>query len=336
MAFLDNSGDIILDAVLTDVGRRRMANGNFTIAKFALGDDEIDYGLYNKKHPSGSAYYDLEILQAPVFEAVTAQNSAINYGLLTIVRRDLLYMPEILLNTKITHGLSTKNKVLTIAVNTETETKLLSSFGAGGEKQIGRANATSTGTGCRVFYLETGLNTTELVANTTNRNVYLAGNDLLDSTMTIQADNRLVNAILVDRRTFSAGTTSTELTIPAFTAEATVSPGGSSTGLVGYSNYTITTAQNLLYAPSVDREDPSMFSGPRGVFACFNINILESLRNISTATRPEEYSRSGRINQNVYGDGIRYDYIDTTINVIGNNSTVMTQLPIRLIRYVSG
>ena len=50
MAFLDNSGDIILDAVLTDVGRKRMAAGNFRITKFTLGDDEIDYSLYNKDH----------------------------------------------------------------------------------------------------------------------------------------------------------------------------------------------------------------------------------------------------------------------------------------------
>ena len=34
MAFLDNSGDIILDAVLTDTGRFRLArgNGNFRIS----------------------------------------------------------------------------------------------------------------------------------------------------------------------------------------------------------------------------------------------------------------------------------------------------------------
>ena len=49
MAFLDNSGDIILDAVLTDEGRRRLAlgDGSFRITKFALGDDEIDYSLYD-------------------------------------------------------------------------------------------------------------------------------------------------------------------------------------------------------------------------------------------------------------------------------------------------
>ena len=54
MAFLDNSGDIILDAVLTDTGRFRMARGDFKITKFALGDDEIDYSLFNRNHPSGS------------------------------------------------------------------------------------------------------------------------------------------------------------------------------------------------------------------------------------------------------------------------------------------
>ena len=65
MAFLDNSGDIILDAVLTDTGRMRLAkgDGSFKITKFAFGDDEINYALYDKNHISGSAYYDIEILQ---------------------------------------------------------------------------------------------------------------------------------------------------------------------------------------------------------------------------------------------------------------------------------
>ena len=73
MAFLDNSGDIILDAVLTDTGRMRLAkgDGSFNIVKFALGDDEISYELYDKNHASGSAYYDIEILQTPVLEAFT-------------------------------------------------------------------------------------------------------------------------------------------------------------------------------------------------------------------------------------------------------------------------
>ena len=49
MAFLDNSGDIILDAVLTDAGRKRLARGDgtFKITKYAFGDDEINYGSYD-------------------------------------------------------------------------------------------------------------------------------------------------------------------------------------------------------------------------------------------------------------------------------------------------
>ena len=63
MAFLDNSGDIVLDAVLTELGRKKLAQGNgtFNITKFAVADDEIDYRLFNISNPSGSAYYDLDV-----------------------------------------------------------------------------------------------------------------------------------------------------------------------------------------------------------------------------------------------------------------------------------
>ena len=101
MAFLDNSGDIILDAVLTDTGRKRLAagDGSFKIVKFALGDDEIDYSLYNSSHASGSAYYDLNILQSPVLEAFTNNTSLMKSKLVTYTQNDLLYLPVIELNT---------------------------------------------------------------------------------------------------------------------------------------------------------------------------------------------------------------------------------------------
>ena len=100
MAFLDNSGDIILDAVLTDAGRRRLAqgDGSFRISKFAFGDDEINYGLYDKNNASGSAYYDLEILQTPIFEAFTNNGSSMKSKVLTITNPNLLYLPIIKLN----------------------------------------------------------------------------------------------------------------------------------------------------------------------------------------------------------------------------------------------
>ena len=102
MAFLDNSGDIILDAVLTDTGRYRLAkgDGSFKIAKFALADDEINYELYDKTHSSGSAYYDLEILQTPVLEAFTNNTSSLKHRLISLPRTNLLYLPVVKINDK--------------------------------------------------------------------------------------------------------------------------------------------------------------------------------------------------------------------------------------------
>ena len=122
MAFLDNSGDIILDAVLTDTGRMRLAkgDGSFKIAKFALGDDEINYELYNKNHASGSAYYDIEIIQSPVLEAFTNNTSILKSKLITISRTNLLYLPQIINNTTVGLASNAANNILTVLVDQAT------------------------------------------------------------------------------------------------------------------------------------------------------------------------------------------------------------------------
>ena len=86
MAFLDNSGDIILDAVLTDAGRQRMARGEFKIVKFAFCDEEINYTTYNGNHESGSAFADLEIMQTPILESFTNNTSLMKTKLISINR----------------------------------------------------------------------------------------------------------------------------------------------------------------------------------------------------------------------------------------------------------
>ena len=51
MGFLDHStNNIIIDAVLTDTGRRLLADnqGKFRIAFFSLADDEVDYQVIEK------------------------------------------------------------------------------------------------------------------------------------------------------------------------------------------------------------------------------------------------------------------------------------------------
>ena len=109
MGFLDNSGDIILDAVLTDLGRKRLAagDGSFNVDSFALGDEEINYALYQNSnhadgaHPSGSAFYDLEIIQTPVLESFTNNSSTMKSTLMSLSTNDFLFLPVLKLNTNV-------------------------------------------------------------------------------------------------------------------------------------------------------------------------------------------------------------------------------------------
>lgn len=87
MGYLDNS-ILTIDAVLTKKGRELLArgDGSFSITQFALADDEVDYTLYNPKHPSGSAYYGEAIENMPVLEAFTDENQVMKYKLATLPR----------------------------------------------------------------------------------------------------------------------------------------------------------------------------------------------------------------------------------------------------------
>lgn len=84
MAYLNND-EITVDAILTKKGREKLASGQgLNITKFALGDDEIDYTLYEPAHPKGSAYYDAAIRAIPVTEASPDETQVLKYRLVTL------------------------------------------------------------------------------------------------------------------------------------------------------------------------------------------------------------------------------------------------------------
>jgi len=84
MAYLDNA-EITVDAILTRKGRELLANGGgLNITKFALGDDEIDYSLYEPAHPKGSAFYDAAIKAIPITEASPDETQSLKYKLVTL------------------------------------------------------------------------------------------------------------------------------------------------------------------------------------------------------------------------------------------------------------
>lgn len=87
MGYLDNSS-IIVDAILTKKGRELLArqDGSFRITQFALGDDEIDYTLFNENHPNGSQYSGEAIENMHIIEAFPDDNNIMTSKLVTLPR----------------------------------------------------------------------------------------------------------------------------------------------------------------------------------------------------------------------------------------------------------
>lgn len=85
MGYIKNlTNEIIIDAVLTKAGRKKLANsGKLDIVKFSLSDDEVDYSLYNISNPNGSDDYDIAIRKLPILEATTGELSSLRYKLYT-------------------------------------------------------------------------------------------------------------------------------------------------------------------------------------------------------------------------------------------------------------
>ena len=87
MGYLDNTS-ITVDAILTKRGRELLSrnDGSFKITQFALGDDEIDYSLFNESHPNGTQYSAEAIENMPLIEAIPNGANSMNSKLITLSR----------------------------------------------------------------------------------------------------------------------------------------------------------------------------------------------------------------------------------------------------------
>jgi len=89
MGILDND-TVIVDAILTKIGRQKLANGQpLGITQYAFGDTGVDYTLYNAAHPSGSDSYGKAITDLPMLEAVPDDNVFLRYKLYTSEKRNV-------------------------------------------------------------------------------------------------------------------------------------------------------------------------------------------------------------------------------------------------------
>ena len=355
MAFLDNSGDIILDAVLTDLGRKRMAEGKFSITQFALGDDEIDYSLYNKSHPSGSAYYDLEILQTPVFEAFTRENSNINYGLLTFDgNTDILYLPRMVLNQKTTYvttALTETSGIVYFAVNGQTYDNL--TLGGGGltTQTVGKDNDTN-----HQFVFETGIdNSNNPAGGSSQRDRFLVNPNLIDFQFTLVCDGRFLTSVRpidIGGSTFSYPENSSTVQTSINLKADPIPPTAGNVGVVGQRVYILDAIDNLVYdrgegGSGAAATSVSEINGPRGRVTAFNFAVSADLQTEKNGSTPAKFSLYGRTAispgsselpniVDASGSGTdTYDILDTIVYLNGNTTGANTQLIVRLIRQAS-
>ena len=328
MAFLDNSGDIILDAVLTETGRRKLARGRFAIKFFALGDDEIDYGLYNKNHASGSAYYDLEILQTPILEAFTETNAGINYGLLSHGNTQLLYMPVFKANEKVPEAAKQNaNGLYYLAVadgvTADAVTAALGGTDACAEKYVLQSGAN---TGPKIMF-EIGLDTTEIAATPQNANNYLNANNLVDGSVSVSVDTRFLASVLGAQRgsTFNNAGGQGQEQIQIQLARTPASR--KDQNLKNHNVAQVRAIRNQVFFRQNDnRADTatSALAGPRASAVALNFDV----KNLTA----EDFSRYGATSQDLYGDGNTYDYIDTTAYVTADQSGATTQVHLRILK----
>ncbi len=125
MGFLDHStNNIIVDAVLTDAGRQALArnDGSFNIYQFALGDDEVDYGII-KEFGRTVGKEKIE-KNTPVMEALTAGSLGLKHNLLSLSNEFLTNMPVLTLTAKnnpITFSRTSGNTVQTLSIEIKSQ-----------------------------------------------------------------------------------------------------------------------------------------------------------------------------------------------------------------------
>tara|TARA_Y100000034_G_C6898947_1_gene415107 strand:+ start:1173 stop:1874 length:702 start_codon:yes stop_codon:yes gene_type:complete len=130
MGFLDNStNNIIIDAVLTDAGRRKLAdnNGSFKLAFFSLADDEVDYTIIQK---FGRTVGKEKITKnTPIFEAQTQGALALKNRLLTLPDPTVIRLPTMSLvgSGELSGNTITLNRKTNPTISTVKVTQLIDS-----------------------------------------------------------------------------------------------------------------------------------------------------------------------------------------------------------------
>ena len=313
MGFLNNSGDIILDVVLTDHGRKELSrgDGSFKITKFSLGDEEINYARYNKDHPNGSSFYPLEILQTPILEAFTDNAASMKTKLVTYENLDLLFLPVLKLNEIRTDTKRNSDKnAFIVAVDraTEDDDEGSTTNGIGLDSSNNEVQGVLFGESLdrgATIVVDQGLDTNQISARST------IDPDLNETEYTIQIDGRLgtihgPNGEVLDE---------------AYTDDDGISYYVVSQGDPGFEDI-----QNL------NKNVESPVAGPRG--SRLKIRIGSSM-DLQTSTFL--FTKLGGTDTMTNRGGLPSTvlFIDSVVRISGNNLGSTLDLPVRFVKVQS-
>tara|TARA_B110000211_G_scaffold217934_1_gene262258 strand:- start:247 stop:1113 length:867 start_codon:yes stop_codon:yes gene_type:complete len=281
-------------------------DGSFQITKFALSDEEIDYSLYNKNHPSGSAYYDLEILQAPILEAFTNNGSTMKTRLQTYTNMELLFLPVLRLNERTLSNKRASNGAFMIPVNAETEDNSGSSVKSGIGRNLDGSiregfifGESLIGTSIKV---DEGMDTTEI---SPKRRL---DDELKETSYTVQMDNRLCK--LVDAQG----------TLASFDYLDDDN--------IGY--YTVDLGDTFVTEITDDTVSASeVIQGPRGTRLEFR---LQSSMDLNTSSYLFQ-QLGGTVTMDTEASAtVSTQFIDSNIRIVGIKTGVMIDVPVRFLR----
>ena len=332
MAFLDNSGDIILDAVLTDAGRKRLAqgDGSFKVVKFAFGDDEIDYASYDGDHPSGSAYYDLEILQTPIFEAFTNNTANMKTKLISLTNNSLLFLPIIKLNenqpvTKPTANTGADGGPFgsgshVVYVDQDTKTALndyitsghlagIGGFAASLDLLPGYINGFQTNDNTNHIRVDQGLDTDEISPT------FNIDPELKETQYIVELDSRLL-------RIYDVMSDAKALAAPSFVDDDLIASYYITQNVGAY----ISNMTNTIASQTSNGDDN--IQGPRGTK--LEMGLLAAL---DVASSDYLFNTIGTtLSDDIPGTDNGFAFIDTTIRVSGVTTGYRVDIPVRLLK----
>lgn len=357
MAFVKTSDSILIKATLTDKGKKLLARGKFKIAKFALGDDEIDYRLYNSEFNDVDGYIPA-LKNTKILEALKNKQANIEFGLnshdsgvlyLSKNQFDSLdgtqphafiqYLPILVKNTKTTYAPTLRDEKYYLSVNDETTTILNENMPSFKFLETNEHNKTK-------IVIESGISKSgdthsDLLPTKDNRRILLLEKFLLDEDFITQADNRLISSIVGIQQSSQFENFASGESIINFNTENFFSPAVSLDSTFEYfASYLLKGIQNLMMDYDVTTSDTtsekfSNLSGPRGSVVAFNLNTDQQLQVNSTGVRDSRFVEFGILENTLFAEmpTRKFDYIDTTIYIVGNTSNSGLQIPIRIIRY---